>query len=79
MYHAACRVHRTTHDQEFNAQRLQTVLSVKFLRQKDSMLFQSRERKELIQIREKSWGRPFDVQLKQLPNILTNSGESLTR
>lgn len=41
--------HRTIHEQEFNAQRLQIVLSVKFLRQKYSMLFRSRERKELIQ------------------------------
>lgn len=29
----ACRVHRTTQEQEFNAQRLQIVLSVKFLKQ----------------------------------------------
>lgn len=71
------RVHRTTQEQEFNVQRLQIVFVCEFFEATESMLFRSEEGRNLFRFRDTS--APFDVQLKHLPNILTNSGESLTR
>lgn len=83
-----------TYEQVVNAQRLERIFNVKFLRRKEFMLLRSRERKELIQIQTANpyGSRPLERRLplrrsllvvplsrySALTQIFTNSGESLT-